>query len=58
MVKVCEGPVQEGVPFEKDGVTIIVAVIGLAVKLLTLNALIFPVPEAGSPIVVFELVQL
>ena len=35
-----------------------VAVIGLAVELLTLNELIFPLPEAGRPIAVFELVQL
>ena len=57
MVNVCDGPEQLGVPFENDGVTVIVAVIGLAVELVTLNALMFPVPEAGSPIVVLELVQ-
>ncbi len=38
--------------------TVIVAVIGLAVVLVTLNALMFPVPDAGNPIAVFELVQL
>ena len=58
MVNVCDGPEQLGVPFENDGVTVIVAVIGLAVELVTLNALMFPVPEAASPIVVLELVQL
>ena len=58
MVKVCIGPEQDVVPFVKDGVTVIVAVIGLAVLLVTLNALILPVPEAASPIVVFEFVQL
>ena len=58
MVKVCVGPEQDGVPLEKEGVTIIVPIIGLGVLLVTLNALIFPVPESANPIAGFELVQL
>ena len=58
MVKVCVGPVQAGVPFEKEGVTVIIAVIGLAVAFVTLKVLMFPVPDAGNPIAVLELVQL
>jgi hypothetical protein len=58
MVNVCVGPEQAGVPLEKEGVTVIVAVIGLAVAFVTLKALMFPVPDAGNPIAVLELVQL
>ena len=52
------GPEQLGVPLEKEGVTVIVAVIGLAVELLTLNSLIVPEPDAANPIAGFEFVQL
>ena len=38
--------------------TVIVPIIGLAVLLVTLNALILPVPESANPIAGFELVQL
>ena len=58
MVNDWVGPVQADVPFEKEGVTVIVALIGLAFELLTLNALIVPEPEAAKPIAGFELVQL
>lgn len=57
MVKVCEGPAQDGVPLEYKGVTVRVAVIGFAVGFVALNALIFPVPDAANPIAVLELVQ-
>ena len=43
---------------EKDGVTVIVPIIGLAVLLDTLNALMVPEPNPTSPIAVFEFVQL
>ena len=58
IVNDCVGPVQAGVPFKKDGVTVIVPIIGIGVLLVTLNALIFPVPESANPIAEFELVQL
>ena len=51
-------PVQAGVPFEKEGVTIMVAVIGLGVVFVPLNALIVPEPDAANPIAGFEFVQL
>jgi len=55
MVKVCEVPVQPTTgSFE---VTIIVAVIGEVVLLVAVNAGIFPVPLAASPIKVFEFVH-
>jgi hypothetical protein len=57
MVNDCVCPGQVGVPFEKEGVTVIVAVIALGVVLVTLNALIVPVPVAGNPIAVLEFVQ-
>ena len=41
----------------KRRVAVIVAVIALAVVLVTLNALIVPVPVAGNPIAVLEFVQ-
>ena len=58
MVNDCMGPVQAGVPFENDGVTVIVAVMGLAVAFVALNAVIFPVPAAANPMAGFEFVQL
>ena len=58
MVKDCVGPLQVGVPFEKVGVTVRVAVIGFAEVFVAMNALIFPVPDEGNPIAELELVQL
>ena len=40
------------------GVTVIIAVIGKLVELLTVNEPIFPLPEAGNPMVEFEFTQL
>jgi len=40
------------------GVTVIVAVIGLAVALVAVKAAILPVPDAARPIAVLLLVQL
>ena len=50
MVNTLEGPIQLLPPFEKVGITDIVATIGLVVLLIGVNAGIFPVPEALSPI--------
>ena len=58
IVNDCDGPVQAGVPFEKEGVTVIIPVIGLGVMFVTLNALIVPEPDPTNPIAVFEFVQL
>ena len=41
-----------------DGVTVIVAVTGVLVKLMAVNAGIFPLPEAAKPIDVLLFVQL
>ncbi len=57
MVNVCDGPEQLGVPFENDGVTVIVAVIGAVPLFVGVNTGMFPVPEAASPIPVLEFVQ-
>lgn len=54
MVKLCEGP---GQPFA-DGATVIVAVTGALVVLITLNDGISPVPPAARPIEVLSLAQL
>lgn len=45
MVNVVGGPLQGLL----NGVTVIVAVIGFAVVLVAVKALIFPFPEAGKP---------
>ena len=50
MVNTLEGPIQLLPPFEKVGITDIVATIGLVVLLIGVNTGIFPVPEALSPI--------
>jgi len=41
-----------------DGVTVIVAVTGVLVKLMAVNAGIFPLPDAAKPIDVLLFVQL
>lgn len=53
MVKLCEAP---GQPFA-EGVTVIVAVTGALVRLIALNAGIFPAPPAAKPIEVLSFVQ-
>ena len=58
MVNDCDEPGQAGDPFENEGITVMVAVIGLGVVLVALNALIVPEPEAAKPIAGFEFVQL
>ena len=54
MVKVMGVPVQP----PTDGVTVIVAVIGLAVAFVAVKEGILPVPEAPNPIAVLLFVQL
>ena len=54
MINVFEEPVQ---PLD-EGVTVIVAVIGIAVVFVAVKAIIFPVPEAARPIAVLLLAQL
>ncbi len=54
MVKLCAIPVQPNT----EGVTVIVAVMGILVVLIAVNAGIFPVPLAVKPIEVLLLVQL
>ncbi len=58
MVNVCVAPVQEMPLFVYIGVTVIVPKITSFVVLMALNALIFPVPLAASPIFVLVLLQL
>ena len=52
-----EVPTQLTPPLVKVGTTVIVAVIGVEPKLVAVNELILPVPEAASPIAVLLLVQ-
>jgi len=54
IVNVCAAP---GHP-AADGVTVIVAVTGALVKLIAVNAGIFPLPLAAKPIAVLLFVQL
>jgi hypothetical protein len=42
---------------DKVGVTVMVAVMGAAPALVAVNAGVFPVPLAASPIAAFEFVQ-
>jgi hypothetical protein len=58
MVNVLEGPVQFVPPFEKVGVTVIVATIGLLVLFIGVKTGRVPVPEAFNPIPVVLFVQL
>ena len=57
MVNVELVPVQLFPPLEKDGVTLIVAVIGELPLLVAVKAGIFPVPLAASPMEEAVLVQ-
>ena len=50
MVNTLEGPIQLLPPFEKVGITVIVATIGLEVLLTGVKTGIFPDPEALRPI--------
>ena len=54
MVNVCGMPGQPAA----DGVTVIVAVTGALVALMAVKAIIFPLPDAASPIDVLLFVQL
>jgi hypothetical protein len=54
MVKFCAAPVHE----PNVGVMLIVAIAGVALGLLATKALIFPLPDAPSPIDGFEFTQL
>ena len=58
IVKVLEGPVQLVPPFEKVGVTVIVATIGLLVLFIGVKTGRVPVPEPFIPIPVVLFVQL
>ena len=58
IVKVLSEPVQVTEALVKAGVTVIVAVTGTKPVLIAVNAAIFPVPPAASPIVVLLFVQL
>ena len=55
IVKLTDAPVQAD---PDDGVTVMVAVIGVAVVFVAINPGILPVPEAPSPIAVLLFVQL
>ena len=54
MVNVCGMPGQPAA----DGVTVIVAITGALVALMAVKAIIFPLPDAASPIDVLLFVQL
>jgi len=56
IVKVCNEPVHEVLPFAKVGVTSIVAIIGAEVVLVAVKE-ILPFPLAVKPIFVLLLVQ-
>ena len=58
IVNVFDTPLQTVLPPENEGVTVIVAIIGVFVVFIAVNVGMFPLPEAASPIPVFELVQL
>ena len=58
MVNVVAVPVQVTPPLVNEGVTVIVETIGVAPVFVAVNAGIFPVPEAASPIAVLLFVQL
>ena len=58
MVKITGFPVHTSPPFEKEGVTVMVAVTGDVPAQTAVNELMFPVPLAPNPMEVFELVQL
>jgi hypothetical protein len=49
MVKVLVDPLHDIPPFEKTGVTTIWAIIGAVLILVVVNAKMFPVPLAASP---------
>ena len=51
-------PWHAGPEFEKDGVTVIMAVCGVVPVLVPVNEEIFPDPLAARPMEVFELTQL
>jgi hypothetical protein len=57
-VNVFATPLQTVLPPENEGVTVIVAVIGVLVVFTAVNVGRFPLPEAAKPIAVFEFVQL
>ncbi len=57
IVKVLEMPVHDTPLFEKIGVTVILAVTGDGPGLFAGKEGIFPVPVAGSPIVVLSFIQ-
>ena len=58
MVNVIGAPVHATLPFVYVGVMVIVPLIGVLPVLVVTKDGIFPVPDAASPIAVFELVQL
>jgi hypothetical protein len=58
MVKVVEVPVQVTPPFEKEGVTVIVAVIGELVLFIAVKDGIPPVPPDARPILLLSFDQL
>ena len=58
MLKEAVLPVHVSPALVNVGVTVIVAITGAVVVLVTVNAEIFPVPPAARPTEVFELTQL
>ena len=57
MVKLCVGPVQVSPPFEKVGVTVMVATSGAVPVFIAVKELILPLPFAPRPIEVLVFVQ-
>lgn len=58
IVNVCGAPVHVTEPLVKLGVTVMVAVTGVVPVFVAVKEAMFPVPVAGSPMPVAELVQL
>ena len=57
-MKVFDGPTQVTPPLVKLGVTVIVAICGIAVLLIAVKLAILPVPAAANPIVGLVFIQL
>ena len=58
IVNVCGMPLHDSPPFEKVGVTVMVAVTGAVPLFFAVKEAIFPLPVAANPIVALLFVQL
>jgi hypothetical protein len=54
IINILETPLQIALPPENEGVTVIVALIGVLVAFTAANVGIFPLPEAASPILLCQ----